>query len=144
MQENGDVGLVLQKVLYSEGSIKYLAKLWPTPFDLIFRRFSPFRKFTDKRNEKHELRISGYSKIINVPNLSGCIIFLRIDSLRKAGIFDECYFMYLEDVDLCRRIHRCYKTIFYPKTVTYHGYSKGSYKNKKPKMTSRTGFMMKR
>ena len=31
-------------------------------------------------------------------------VYLRGDALRKAGIFDESFFMYWEDVDLCMRI----------------------------------------
>jgi len=35
MQSNPDVGLIMPKVLYPDGSIQYLCKLLPTPFDLI-------------------------------------------------------------------------------------------------------------
>jgi len=131
MENNKDVGNVMPKVLYPDGEIQYLCKLLPSPFDLIFRRFVPFEKWKEKRNEIYELRFTGYNKIMNIPYLSGCFMFLRVDILKKVGLFDERFFMYLEDTDLCRRINKVYRTVFYPYVTIYHNYGKGSYINKK-------------
>ncbi|MGA1863053.1 glycosyltransferase family 2 protein [Deferribacter thermophilus] len=134
MEKNPDVGLVMPKVLYPDGSLQYLCKLLPTPFDLFGRRFlnfGPFKKFIEKRNEIYELRFTGYDNIMEVPYLSGCFMFIRTKVLVKIGLFDERFFMYLEDTDLSRRIHKVSKTIYYPYVHIYHEYGKGSYKNLK-------------
>ncbi|WP_299229711.1 glycosyltransferase family 2 protein [Sulfurihydrogenibium sp.] len=134
MESNKDVGLVMPKVLYPNGDIQYLCKLLPTPFDLFGRRFlnfGPFKKIIEKRNEVYELRFTGYDKIMEVPYLSGCFMFIRTKVLKKVGLFDERFFMYLEDTDLSRRIHRVSKTVYYPEVSIYHEYGKGSYKNPK-------------
>ena len=131
MNEYIDICNIIPKVLYADGSIQYLCKLLPTPMDLIFRRFIPFKNWKEKRNYFYELRFSGYDKIMNVPNLSGCFMFFRTSVLENVGLFDENIFMYLEDTDLNRRIHAKYKTIFYPKVSIYHEFAKESYKNKK-------------
>jgi GT2 family glycosyltransferase len=131
MEQNKDIGNIMPQVRYPNGEIQYLCKLLPTPVDLIFRRFMPFKKWQEKRNEKHELRWTGYDKIMNVPNLSGCFMFLRCNVLQEIGLFDEHIFMYLEDVDLNRRIHTKYKTIYFPKRSITHEYAKASYKNKR-------------
>jgi len=131
MEENKDVGNVMPKVLYPDDKIQYLTKLLPTPIDLIFRRFMPSNKWKEKRSEKYELRFTGYKNIANVPSLSGCFMFLRTSALKEIGLFDENFFMYLEDNDLNRRIHSKYKTIFYPKVNIVHEYGKESYANKK-------------
>lgn len=131
MEENRDVGLIMPKVLYPNGEIQYLCKLLPTPMDLIFRRFIPIKSWKEKRNYIYELRFTGYNKIMNVPYLSGCFMFLRVSALKEVGIFDERYFMYLEDTDLSRRIHKKYKTIYYPFVHIFHEYGKGSYKDLK-------------
>lgn len=134
MEENQDVGLVMPKVLYSDGRLQHLCKLLPTPFDLFGRRFlnfRPLKKFVEKRNEIYELRFTGYNKIMEVPYLSGCFMFIRTKVLEKVGLFDERFFMYLEDTDLSRRIHKISKTIYYPYVHIYHEYGKGSYKNLK-------------
>ena len=130
MQEHHDVGNSIPQVLYPDGEIQYLCKLLPTPSDLILRRFIPFESYKKKRNHQYELRWSGYDKVMNVPSLSGCFMFLRTSALETIGLFDENIFMYLEDTDLNRRIHSKYKTIFYPKVEIYHEYAKESYKSK--------------
>lgn len=68
---------------------------------------------------------------MEVPSLSGCFMFMRVDVLKKVNGFDERFFMYAEDLDLCRRIGEVSKTMFYPMVAVYHEYEKGSYKNRK-------------
>jgi GT2 family glycosyltransferase len=132
MQNNDDVSYILPKVTYPNGEIQYLCKLLPTPFDLIFRRFTPNTKLKQNIVEKYELRASGYDKIINPPCLSGCFMFLRLETLVKYNIFfDERFFMYCEDFDLMRRIHKVAKTIFYPEVTIIHDHAKQSYKSKR-------------
>ena len=126
MNNNSDIGLLMPKVLYPTGEIQYLCKLIPTPFDLILRRFLP-NKWTQKQTDKFELRKSGYNQLLDVPYLSGCFMFLRTDAIRKAGMFDERFFMYPEDIDLTRRIHRQFKTVFYPEVSVIHDHAHSSY-----------------
>ena len=68
---------------------------------------------------------------MEVPSLSGWFMFMRVSVLKEVGGFDERYFMYAEDLDLCRRIGEVSKTIFYPGVSVVHEYEKGSYKSKK-------------
>jgi GT2 family glycosyltransferase len=128
MDNNPDIGHLMPKVYYPKGNIQYLCKLIPTPFDLIFRRFLP-KKWTQKRTEKFELRASGYNKLIDVPYLSGCFMFLRTEALKEVGLFDERFFMYPEDIDLTRRIHKKYRTVFYPDVQIVHHHAQSSYLN---------------
>lgn len=129
MGENHNCGLVMPKVVYPNGDIQYLCKLLPTPWDLFGRRFLPLKKYNRNRNYKYELIFSGYDKIMWVPSLSGCFMFMRVDVLRKIGGFDERFFMYAEDLDLSRRIGTISDTIFNPNIIVMHGYDKGSYKS---------------
>ena len=41
------------------------------------------------------------------------------------------FFMYPEDIDLTRRIHKKYRTVFYPKVSIVHHHEQSSYKNRK-------------
>ena len=131
MNHHPDCCLVMPKVLYPTGEIQYLCKLLPTPMDLFGRRFLPFKGIQQKRDERFELHAFGYDKIIEVPSLSGCFMFMRVDVLKRTGGFDERFFMYAEDLDLCRRIGEVAKTIYYPVVSIFHEYGKGSYKNRK-------------
>lgn len=130
MNKNSDIGQIMPKVYYPNGEIQYLCKLLPTPFDLIFRRFLP-GNWTKERTERFELRKSGYGKPLNVPYLSGCFMFLRTKAIKEVGIFDERFFMYPEDIDLTRRIHQKYRTVFYPDVSIIHHHAQESYTNLK-------------
>lgn len=128
MQQHGDVGQVMPKILYPDGTTQYLCKLLPTPLDLFGRRFLPKQLF-QTRTERFELRSSGYDKVMNVPYLSGCFMLLRTEALGRVGLFDERFFMYPEDIDLTRRMHRHFLTIFYPYVSVVHRHERGSYKS---------------
>lgn len=127
MESNDNVGHVLPKVLYSNGSFQYVCKLIPTPLNLLLRLLP--ESLSKKSNQKFELRFSGYNRIMEVPYLHGCFMFLRCSALKEIGIFDERFFMYPEDIDLTRRMHKKYKTIFYPYVEIIHTHTKLSFKN---------------
>lgn len=131
MEQHLEVGNIMPKIIYPNGELQYLRKLLPSPIDLIFRRFIPVKKWKEAINKKYELHSFGYDKIMNVPNLSGCFMFLRTEVLKQVGLFDENIFMYLEDIDLNRRIYSKYQTIYYPEATVIHEHQKESYKSKK-------------
>ena len=128
MDKNPNVGSVMPKVVYPDGELQYLCKLLPTPLDMIGRRFLP-KRWTRKRNDKYEMRWNGYDKIMNVPYLSGCFMFLRTEAVLQARLFDERYFMYPEDIDLTRTIHRNWLTLYVPDITIIHQHEKASYKS---------------
>lgn len=130
MNNNADIGQIMPLILYPDGKIQYLCKLLPTPFDLIFRRFLP-DNWTKRRTEKFEMRQMGYNKTVDVPYLSGCFMFLRTSSLQQVGLFDERFFMYPEDIDLTRRMHQQFRTVFYPEVSVVHHHAQSSYKDKR-------------
>lgn len=130
MDNNIDVGQIMPKVFYPNGKLQYLCKMIPSPMDLIFKRFLPNR-FTMKSLYKFQLQFTGYDKIMNVPYLSGCFMFFRISALKDIGLFDERFFMYPEDIDITRRMHEKYKTIFYPKVSIIHAHTAASKTNLK-------------
>ncbi len=128
MEEHPDVGQIMPKVLYPNGEIQRLAKMLPTPLDLIGRLCIP-HFIIKRRNALFELKQSGFTKILNVPFLSGCFMFLRMSAVDEVGMFDEQFFMYAEDIDLTRRIHKKYKTLYYPCVSIYHTFTRGSRKS---------------
>lgn len=131
MDANSDCGLVMPKIVYPSGETQHLCKLLPSPMDLIGRRFIPIKSYQKKHDYQYELHWTGYDSIMEVPSLSGCFMFMRCSVLKHVGGFDERYFMYAEDLDLCRRIGEVSRTMFYPNVVVVHEYEKGSYKSGK-------------
>lgn len=131
MQRHRDIGLIMPNVYYPDGQQQFLCKLLPNPLDLMIRRFFPDLYRFSGRLAWYEMHHSGYDKIMDVPALSGCFMLMRSAVLRETGVFDERFFMYLEDVDLSRRIGRQSRTVYFPYVSVVHNYGKGSYKNLK-------------
>ena len=123
------VGHLMPKVVNPDGSQQYLAKRLPSPLDVFGRRFLP-KWLMARRNKRFELRDQDLTRPINAPYLSGCFMFLRTKAVVEAGLFDERFFMYPEDIDLTRTIHRNYLTLYYPQWTIVHAHARDSYKNK--------------
>lgn len=130
MEKDDSIGQLSPRIVNPKGELQYLCKLIPTPFDLIFKRFFP-KKFYEKRSEKFQLKFTGYDKVMNVPYLSGCFMFFRVSALKDVGLFDERFFMYPEDIDITRRMHEKYKTLFVPDVQIIHAHAAESYKSRK-------------
>ena len=131
MRKNPEIGQIGPKIYESSGEVNKSCRLLPTPLNLIFRRFFPIKSIVDKMDYNYEMRWCNYNSIMEVPILSGCLMFIRTDILKNVGMFDTRYFMYMEDYDLCRRIGQKYKVIFYPEVKIIHKHGKASYKTRK-------------
>lgn len=121
---------IMPGILSPDGNNQHLAKLLPTPYDLIARRFLP-KSMTRKRTALFELHELSCNRAYNIPYLSGCFMLLRCSALKQVGLFDEKFFMYPEDMDLTRRLHEHYETIYYPQVTIIHNHHRGSYHNVK-------------
>ncbi|WP_065219826.1 MULTISPECIES: glycosyltransferase family 2 protein [Butyricimonas] len=129
MEKNPNIGNCMPRIIYPNGDLQYLCKLLPTPVDWIIRMFIPSKKLRAKIDYWFEMRFTGYDKIMDVPYLSGCFMFLRTEVIKEIGVFDEGIFMYGEDTDLNRRIFQKYRTVYFPERTIIHDFEKGSHKN---------------
>ena len=128
MDANADVGQLIPNVVYPDGRIQYVVRLLPTPVDLIFRRFLP-NWIVKRRNYRYCLEFADHSRPMNVAYHQGSFLFFRMSSLKEVGLFDERFFMYPEDIDITRRMHRHYRTMFWPGATIVHAHRAASYKN---------------
>lgn len=133
MDSHPDVGLVMPKVLYPDGSNQHLCKLLPAPIDLVLRRFlpGPWKGLARKRTASYELRFLDADAPAYVPSLSGCFMFARRSVLQAVGGFDERFFLYMEDVDLCRRMLGVSRLLYWPGVTVEHVHQMGSYRSRK-------------
>lgn len=130
MQSNPMVGQLMPRVIGPQNELQHLCKLLPAPLDVFGRRFLP-KRWMRKRNARYELHDADYTRPMNIPYLSGCFMLLRTEAALKARLFDERYFMYPEDIDLTRTIHRDYLTLYYPAVTIVHNHRRASYKSLK-------------
>ena len=125
--EKKEFGIIMPKITYPDGKIQYLCKLLPKPINLLGRRFLFKCSFFKKIDNIYELKFTKYNNEMIVPVLSGCFMLCHYNNLLKENGFDERFFMYLEDVDLSRRMYK-YKNFFYPDISVIHTHNKESYK----------------
>lgn len=119
----------MPRIVYPDGQMQSLCKLLPTPVDLILRRFIPLKMVREAINSRYELRGLPQDRRFDVPSLSGCMLLMRSSDFEAVGGFDQRYFMYMEDVDLVRRLGDRGRTIYDPNIQVEHGYAKGSYRS---------------
>lgn len=131
MDADSNVGAVMPRINFPDGSLQRLAKLLPSPVDLILRRFVPSRAVRERINMRYELHDLPQDQAIEVPVISGCCLLVRTQALRRVGGFDERYFMYMEDFDLVRRLGGFSIILYVPTVGVVHDYAKGSYVNRK-------------
>jgi len=131
MGNDNTIGMMMPQVLNDDGSIQNLPKLLPSPFSIFWRKFKKPVKAYQRFINKYELREVPKKIIYNAPVLSGCFTLLSLDAVEKIGMYDDKFFMYFEDWDLSRRMHKYYKTIYFPKVSVVHEYESGANKNPK-------------
>ena len=130
MEANQDVAQLIPNTVYPNGELQYVVRLLPTPANLIFRRFLP-AKMVEKMNYKYCLEFDDHKHPMNVPYHQGSFMFFRLKCFDKVGLFDERFFMYPEDIDITRRMHKYYRTMFWPEVTIVHAHRAASYKSKK-------------
>lgn len=62
-----------------------------------------------------------YNEVSQTESASGCCMLIKSDLFKKVGMFDEKYFLYYEDADLCYRTKKAgYKIYYLPTSVIWH------------------------
>lgn len=137
MDAHPDVGMVMPQVRSPEGDVQYLCKRDPRPMDLIGRRFlpGPLKRLVAGRLARYERRDIDQAGPSDVDVVSGCFMFARTGVLDTIGGFDERYFLYLEDYDLCREVRRAgYRVVYLPTVHVFHHHGRASYRRLRPLM----------
>jgi len=62
-----------------------------------------------------------YDKSEETPFITGCSFVVRSEVVRKVGMLDDVYFLYLEDLDWNLRMQKAgWKTMYVPSSVVWH------------------------
>ena len=98
-------------------------KIWSAGGKISRIRSSGFAKSNFKETESNKEHKS-------VSFVSGCCMLIKSEVLTRVGIFDENYFLYNEDTDLCLRTTRAgYKVLIIPESKIYHKVNSSTEKN---------------
>lgn len=123
------LGLTIPKIIYPDGRLQHGCKLLPSPYQLFARRF--ISKFSNSLNQRYELHCADYSKPFFAPSLSGCFMLVSNQAIQEVGYFDTRFFLYLEDVDLSRRICVRHRVSYFPDSLVIHESQRRSYMDKR-------------
>lgn len=117
------IGAVGPMVLNKDRSLQYSSFRSPTVSHfltkaLLLHRVPGYRRAVGNESRYPETR---YTREMEVDVISGCAMLVRRDLLLRIGAFDEEYFMYFEDTDLCERIRRAgYRIVYLPAATIVH------------------------
>jgi GT2 family glycosyltransferase len=104
-------------------------------------RVLSFNSFFKKIFGGYHLLHLDLNKIHEVEVISGAFFLTRKDLIKKIGGFDEDFFMYGEDIDLCLRIKQLnYKIIYYPDFEVLHLKYQSGLKSKNKKVNLKTRY----
>ncbi len=115
MEENPEVGAATCKALKSDGELDFAYhRGFPTPW-------ASFLYYFLKDDRLYHLKGRDMEKIHEVDAISGSFFLTRKSVLDKVGLFDEDYWMYAEDLDLCFRIKQVgFKVAYVPDVEVLH------------------------
>ncbi|RMD50910.1 glycosyltransferase family 2 protein [Candidatus Parcubacteria bacterium] len=128
MEKNPQVGIVGPKLLNPDGSLQYSCFRFPTIMIPVYRRtFLGRMPFGKKALAHYLMQDDDHNEIMEVDSLIGAALFTRREALNQVGLFDERFFMYYEDNDLCRRFwEKGYKVVYNPQAQMIHYHRRAS------------------
>jgi len=124
-------GALGPKVVNPDGSLQYSCRRYPTLWTGLFNRYSILSRFFPQNRFTSQYLMLDFDHNYTSPVdwLSGCCLMIPKSVFEEVNGFDENYFLFNEDVDLCRMVYQTGKEIIYfPEATVIH---KVSTSNKK-------------
>ncbi|MBN1758818.1 MAG: glycosyltransferase [Chitinispirillaceae bacterium] len=132
MEAHPEIGLLGPKILNPDGSLQASCKRgFPTP-SVTFYHFTGLSRFfpNSKRFGQYNLTYMDPNTSAPVDAVSGSFMLMPRALFLKIGGFDERFFLYGEDLDLCYRIKESGHAVWYhPQTQIIHRKGKSSAKS---------------
>jgi len=118
-----DAGAATCKIINPDGSFSVDCRhSIPTPSIAFWKVIGLSKLFPrSKIFARYNLTYLDPDETYPVPSISGSFMMIKKEVLDKVGFFDERFFMYCEDIDLCHRINQTHYRIYYvPTTQIIH------------------------
>ena len=118
LEEKQDAGLVGCKLINPDMSIQ---KSFHTSFPTLTNKFLE-AIYVEKLLDNYTPYNQKNTSIKKVASITGAFIFAKIDLIKELGGFDECFFMYCEDIDLSFRVTQMGYSNYYLHNISVHHY----------------------
>jgi len=122
MDEHPRVGATGCKLLNPDGTLQRTANRFPTLAFGLFEVLSINRLWPNNPIRRQHI-YSGWdrSSLREVDTVSGACLMVRREAMAQAGLLDENFFLYNEEVDWCHRIKKMgWKVYYYPYAQVVH------------------------
>lgn len=131
LMSDHSLALVAPKILNPDGSIQYVHRGKPSFLTLLGKRFfiGPLKRMIEARIQRYELRHQSYEDEFSPFCISGCFMLFNAKKLLEIRGFDDRFFMYMEDIDISRRVAALGRLLVIPSVSLTHEWGRGGYKN---------------
>ncbi len=132
LENRPDIGLMGPKILNPDGTLQASCRRsFPTPAVAIFYFTGLSRLFPkSKLLSRYHMTFMDPDQSGELEAISGSFMFLRRSLFNEINGFDEIFFMYGEDLDICWRIReKGFKIWYEPSTQIIHRKGRSSAKN---------------
>lgn len=129
IKENKNIGMVGPKLLNFNGTLQYSCFHYYKPITIIYRRILFLQKFgfVKKHLDWFSMKDWDHETPREVDWLMGSAMMVSREAVQKVGPMDSRFFMYMEDVDWCRRFwENGFRVVYYPLSIMNHYHGKGS------------------
>jgi GT2 family glycosyltransferase len=124
------LSMIAPKVLFPSGEHQYSSRRYPLFLELVGRRFKFLKPLFKAAIERGQYRDKDLTDSFYAEYLAGCFHLYKTEDFVKLNGFDERYFLYMEDVDICKKIDIIgKKKLYYPKEEIKHVLKQGSSKS---------------
>lgn len=107
MAENPSWGIAGPKVVDEKGVIQPSCRRFPRPWTFFMTRTSLSKSgFGRRETARYFMQDFAHDDERDVDWVSGGALIARRDAVEKLGGMDQRYFLYMEDVDLCRAFNK--------------------------------------
>ncbi len=110
LQAHPDAGIVGPALIHPDGSVRPSARKFPRIIDLLRKRLWPERWQADYNKTMAEMQLQ---ESVDVDWLVGACLLMKTELFRTLGGYDKRYFLFFEDIDICRRAHALGKKVLY-------------------------------
>jgi GT2 family glycosyltransferase len=136
LRSEGRIGMVGCKLLTESGELDHACKRsFPTPLSAL-AHFTGIGRSDGASGALSQYRAThlGDDEPGEVDAVNGAFMLCRAEAVREVGLLDEGYWLYMEDLDWCRRFWQAGWKIFYdPAGVALHVKGGSSGKRRAPK-----------
>ena len=128
MDDNYDrLGMVIPRIEDENGALQPVYRRDLTVSDMFIRMF--MSRFFKERQAYHTMQEKNYFVPFQVPFGQGSFLVIKTSLFKELKGFDDRYFMYLEDADLCKRVNQQSRLVYCPYAHVVHKWERGSHKN---------------